>query len=82
MSKGAAIGLFERLPTAGLLVGALALVASIGWLDYAAGTYLSFSLFYLLPVGIVASFVGRGWGVSLAAICAICLLYTSPSPRD
>ena len=57
--------LAERSPLL-LFLAAMLVVAGIGWLDYASGIYLSFALFYLAPVGLVASLSGRGWGSSPA----------------
>jgi diguanylate cyclase (GGDEF)-like protein len=46
------------------------LTVGIGWLDFATGTYLSFALFYLLPLGVVSWRLGRGIGVSMAGFAA------------
>ncbi len=51
-----------------LLIG-LALIALIGLLDYLTGPQLSSSLFYLVPVFLVARH-GSAWGGVLAAFCA------------
>ena len=37
--------------------GALVLVAAIGYIDHLTGIEISFSIFYLVPVGLVAWFV-------------------------
>ncbi|HEY6579054.1 MAG TPA: sensor histidine kinase, partial [Rhizomicrobium sp.] len=37
--------------------------------DYATGTHVSLSAFYLLPVSLAAWFVGAGLGVSIAVLC-------------
>jgi diguanylate cyclase (GGDEF)-like protein len=58
----------QRTPLTIFLV-ALVVVAAIGWLDFASGIYLSFALFYLVPIGFVTSFAGRGWGVVTAVVC-------------
>lgn len=62
------------MPPTVVVVSALVIAAAIGWADHAAGADLSFSLFYLVPIGIVATFAGRGWGVFLAAVCAVIAL--------
>ena len=42
----------ERSPLA-IFVVAIFAVAAIGWLDFTSGIYLSFALFYLVPIGFV-----------------------------
>ena len=46
----------------------LILVPLIGILDYLSGFELSFSIFYLLPVGFVA------WYAGLAATMSVCVI--------
>src|SRR5215471_5008383 len=41
---------------------ALVVVVAVGFVDYATSREMSFSVFYLLAVGIAAWFVGRGFG--------------------
>ena len=53
-----------------VLACSLMLTVGIGWLDFATGTYLSFALFYLLPLGVVSWRLGRGIGVSMAGFAA------------
>ncbi len=53
-----------------VLACSLVLTVGIGYLDYATGIYLSFALFYLLPVGVVSWRLGRGIGVSMAGFAA------------
>jgi hypothetical protein len=51
------------------LVGCFLLLGVLGWLDYLTGYELSFFVFYSVPIGIAAWYVGR-WpavGVALAA---------------
>ena len=51
------------------LAGCFLLLALLGWLDYVTGYELSFFVFYSVPVGIAAWYVGR-WpaiGVALGA---------------
>ncbi len=52
-----------------ILTGAVVLLAVLGWLDYLTGYQLSFFVFYSVPVGLPAWYVGR-WpaiGVALGA---------------
>ena len=58
------------LGKATILVLAFMLIAVLGLLDYATGTELASSLFYLLPVGLVAWFVGRKAGVVISVASA------------
>ena len=82
VSWDAVIARLERLPTVVVVAVALALVGSIGWLDFASGTDLSFSLFYLVPIGVVASFSGKGWGLFLAATCSLVALVGDVATHD
>jgi diguanylate cyclase (GGDEF)-like protein len=74
VSWGTVLDRLERLPAAAIVAAAIALVAVIGSLDYAAGSYVSFSLFYLVPIGVAASFAGRGWGLCVATVAAVVAL--------
>ena len=58
------------LPPGMVLAGSVLLTVGVGLLDYATGIYLSFALFYLLPVGLASWRLGRGIGVSMAAFAA------------
>jgi diguanylate cyclase (GGDEF)-like protein len=60
----------KRDPLTIFLVAVVA-VAVIGWLDFSTGLYLSFALFYLIPIGFVTTFAGRGWGIVTAIVCAV-----------
>ncbi len=44
------------------------LVLLIGFLDYFTGAELSFSIFYLFPIGFVTWYAGRGEGIVLAVL--------------
>jgi diguanylate cyclase (GGDEF)-like protein len=58
------------LPSGLVLAGSVLLTFGIGWLDFATGIYLSFALFYLLPVGVASWRLGRGIGVVMAVFAA------------
>jgi len=58
----------QRNPLTIFLVAVFA-VGVIGWLDFSTGLYLSFALFYLVPIGVVTSFAGRAWGIVMAVVC-------------
>ncbi len=51
-------------------------VAAIGLADFATGNELGFSLFYLLPIAMVAWFSGRPVGVAISSIAAVTWLAT------
>ncbi len=51
------------------------LVVLIGFVDYLAGPYLSLSLFYLLPITIVAWFTNRWSALWLCVICGSAWLF-------
>ena len=53
-----------------LAAGAL-LIAAIGYADYRSGYELGVSLFYLIPICVVAWFNGRWFGLASAAACAV-----------
>ena len=58
------------LPSGLVLACSVLLTIGIGVLDHVTGIYLSFALFYLLPVGIVSWRLGRGIGVVMAVLAA------------
>ncbi len=58
------------VPSGLVLAFVVALAVGIGWLDHATGVYLSFALFYLLPVGVATWRLGRGIGVTTACFAA------------
>jgi diguanylate cyclase (GGDEF)-like protein len=51
--------------------GSVIFVLLIGYLDYLSGFQLSCSLFYLLPISIVAWFVGRNAGLVASVLSAL-----------
>ncbi len=54
-----------------LVLGSLVLVALIAILDYGTGPYLSFGIFYLIPVAICAWWSGFAPGIILALAGAV-----------
>lgn len=54
----------ERMAAAAVLLS-----LCIGLLDYATGTLISFSAFYLLPVSLAAWFIGRAFALFIAMLC-------------
>ena len=53
-----------------ILSTGLALVLLVGAADYLLGHNVSFFIFYLVPVSLVAWFAGKGPGLFMACICA------------
>lgn len=59
-------------PPVGSFAIALATLVLVGGIDYVLGYEISFSLFYLLPVGIATWYCGRGAGMAMAVLsCAV-----------
>lgn len=52
-----------------MAAAAIVLALCIGEFDYATGTHISLSAFYLLPVSVAAWFVGAGFALFTAALC-------------
>jgi diguanylate cyclase (GGDEF)-like protein len=52
-----------------LVLGALLLALLIGWLDASAGPEVHLSIFYLVPIGMAAWFLGRRLGLAMAFLC-------------
>ena len=54
-----------------VIVASFALLILIGWLDYVTGYELGFFIFYSIPVGILAWYVGRGPGIAISFASAL-----------
>jgi diguanylate cyclase (GGDEF)-like protein len=63
--------LLTELKVAFLTLGGLALTAVIAYLDYLTGPYLSFGIFYLIPVALCAWWNGFAHGIFLALAGAV-----------
>jgi diguanylate cyclase (GGDEF)-like protein len=63
-------GFLERRSRASLVVTAVALVVGIFAFDYFAGQDITAALFYLVPIAMVAWYVGSAEGVLLSAVSA------------
>jgi diguanylate cyclase (GGDEF)-like protein len=64
----------DELPESTVVVGGVLLSIVLGALHHLAGAELSFELFYLIPIGLVAWRAGRRMGLILAALCALAWL--------
>lgn len=71
----------DRIPGFLVLLLALILLALIGWADYRDGFYMSFSLFYLLPITLVAAKMGRRGGIAMSILATAFLFVIEESLR-
>ena len=62
---------FEYQSRARLIVVTLGIVAVIGLVDYITGFETSFSVFYLLPIGLAVWFVGKGFAVCISVLSVV-----------
>jgi diguanylate cyclase (GGDEF)-like protein len=60
-----------RLPRAGILIGSMAAVVGVGWLDQESGLLLSLALVYLAPITFVTWRLGRAAGIFVAGFSVI-----------
>lgn len=65
------IGLIERAPIWLVAAAGVVIFAAIGVADYLTGAQLSLSVFYLLPIALLAWRAGRGWPSTLSLASAI-----------
>src|SRR5438105_2347673 len=59
-----------RLPKPLVITLAFILVGLVGLLDFFTGWELSFSIFYVLPIVLVAYRAGNRWGSCISLVCA------------
>lgn len=57
-----------------LIIESLLFVGFIGCLDYLTGYELAFSIFYLIPISIVAWFVGKNAGITVSLVAMVAWL--------
>jgi len=65
------IDYLSRIPRTKLLASGLSLIIVIGFFDYITGPEISFSIFYLIPISLVALIVGTREGIIVSAFGAI-----------
>src|SRR5260370_34605417 len=58
----------ERRSRAFFVVASLVVVRAVGLVDYATSREISFSVFYLLALGLATWFVGRGFGFFISVL--------------
>jgi signal transduction histidine kinase len=66
---GAWTGFLEKQSKARIAAASILLALCIGEFDYATGTLISLSAFYLLPVSLAAWFVDAGFALFIAVLC-------------
>jgi signal transduction histidine kinase len=66
---------FESLSKPIILLIGIFLVFLMGFLDYATGSDLAFSIFYLIPISIVVWYNGKYYGVFIALLSSIIWYY-------
>jgi signal transduction histidine kinase len=54
-----------------ILAGVTALLLLITWIDWISGYEFELFVFYFVPVGIAAWFLGRGWGLAFAVASGV-----------
>jgi hypothetical protein len=62
-----------------VLAACVALIALLGAADWATGSEISFSIFYLVPVATAGWFAGRWAGVALSVLSAAAGPMTLPA---
>ena len=50
---------------------ATSLIAAVGVLDFLTGAEIGFSLFYVMPIAMLAWLRGRGWGIAASLLSAL-----------
>jgi diguanylate cyclase (GGDEF)-like protein len=61
----------DEQPKTLLMVCALGLLLLLGIIDYLTREALAVSVFYSIPISLVAWFVGRGWGILVSLLSAM-----------
>jgi diguanylate cyclase (GGDEF)-like protein len=64
------IKIFEKLSKPAWVIGGLALLCGVGILDYLTGPDLSFSLFYIIPIAILAWVTNSQVGIVISILSA------------
>jgi diguanylate cyclase (GGDEF)-like protein len=77
--------LLDKLPRTVLLTIGFLMVPVLGMVEYVGGPYLSFPIFYLLPITIVSWSAGWGWGATICIASTVTMVvsgmsYKHPEP--
>lgn len=70
-SPNALVRLLNRMSAPAVVTFAVLVAVLVGSLDYATGSEMAFSAFYLIPIGVVAWSAGRSPGLAFAAMSAV-----------
>ncbi|MBI5230667.1 MAG: SpoIIE family protein phosphatase [Coriobacteriales bacterium] len=62
-----------------VFIGLCVAIIGAGWLDYITGLVPDVALFYLIPVGLAAAYLGIGWGVAVSAFAAVSQFVAHPA---
>jgi signal transduction histidine kinase len=54
---------FSKMPPVRIIIGGFSLIIIVGFFDYITGPEISFSIFYLIPISLVALIVGTREGI-------------------
>ncbi len=60
----------SRVGSVLIAVGSLALACAVGYVDAKSSAYITFSIFYLVPVFLATWFANRATGLAVAGACA------------
>lgn len=72
------VGVVRRLARCSkpvLTAGAVAATGALAYVDVVAGPYITFSVFYLIPVAMITWYVGRAMGLAMATACGAFWFY-------
>lgn len=69
--RSRAISFVERRGNSRVLIASLVLVAILGTVDFSTGFEIAFAIFYVIPISLVAYFVGRRSAVLVCALSTI-----------
>jgi signal transduction histidine kinase len=61
----------ENRPRIAIVALASLIIAAVGFVDFVTGFETSFSIFYLLAIGLAAWFVGRGFAILLSILSVV-----------
>jgi len=64
-----------------LIAAPVAIVMTVGWVDYVTGLEYSADVFYLVPIAVAVWFVGRRYGVALAVVSAATSFAVNTPPK-
>jgi diguanylate cyclase (GGDEF)-like protein len=69
-----------RLSKSQIIVAGIFLTIALSLIDYITGWEISFSIFYLLPICLLAWYAGKNHGIIMAVFCAVIWFMTDTYP--